>query len=128
MGVLAKIRDNIFGNGDEGEDVEEIVDPYTQDPTVYIEPNPVIYDIILIRPRTVDDMNYVVDQIVHEKNPVILDLIYMQNDSAESYQMAGAKIKMLRENYHAEAISISKTEDKNLILLTPSQINIIKKD
>ena len=35
-----------------------------------IIPEQPYYEIVLIRPRTIDDINYVVDQVIEEKNPV----------------------------------------------------------
>ena len=39
-----------------------------------IIPEQSFYEIVLIRPKTIDDINYVVDQVLEEKNPVLLDL------------------------------------------------------
>ena len=93
----------------------------------YIEPEQAFYEIILIRPRTSDDMDYVFDQIVEENNPVVIDLGFLENEGPESFQMAGEKIKILRKKHNAEAISICKGSEKNMIILTPSRIKIIKK-
>ena len=46
-----------------------------------IIPEQPYYEIVLIRPRTIDDINYVVDQVIEEKNPVILDLSFLICDS-----------------------------------------------
>jgi len=93
----------------------------------YIAPEQPFYEIILIRPRTVDDMDYVFDQIVEENNPVIIDLGFLENQGPDPFQMAGEKIKILRKEYKAEAISLCKGQEKNMIILTPSRVKIIKK-
>ncbi|KZX14896.1 hypothetical protein MBCUT_18670 [Methanobrevibacter cuticularis] len=94
----------------------------------YISPEQPFYEIILIRPKSMDDMGYVFDQIVEENNPVIVDLGYLENEGHDSYQMAGEKIKILREEHKAEAILLSKCNDKNMIIITPSRVKIIKKE
>ena len=112
---------------------EETREPVTNygedllDNDYYIEPEQAFYEIILIRPRTDDDMDYVFDQIVEENNPVIIDLGFLENEGPEAFQMAGEKIKILRKKHNAEAISICKGDEKNMIILTPSRIKIIKK-
>ena len=45
---------------------------------VSISPEQSFYEIMLIRPKTIDDINYVVDQVLEESNPVILDLSFFQ--------------------------------------------------
>ena len=93
----------------------------------YIEPVQAFYEIILIRPRTADDMDYVFDQIVEENNPVVIDLGFLENEGPESFQMATEKIKILRKKHNAEAISLCRGAEKNMIILTPSRIKLIKK-
>ena len=44
---------------------------------VSISPEQSFYEIMLIRPKTIDDINYVVDQVLEESNPVILDLSFL---------------------------------------------------
>lgn len=114
---------------------EETKEPVTSDYAedilendFYIAPEQPFYEIILIRPRTVDDMDYVFDQVVEENNPVIVDLAFLENEGPDPFQMAGEKIKILRKEYKAEAISLCKGPDKNMIILTPSRIKIIKKE
>jgi SepF-like predicted cell division protein (DUF552 family) len=97
-------------------------------PTSITPVNSFLYEIILIRPKTSDDVDYIYDQIVKDENPVIIDIKYLENEGPDSFQMVGDKIKVLRENHNAEAISLSKSENKNLILITPSKVKIIKKE
>lgn len=112
------------------EETREPVSDYAEDlleNDFYIAPEQPFYEIILIRPRTVDDMDYVFDQIVEENNPVIIDLGFLENEGPDPFQMAGEKIKILRKNHKAEAISLCKGHNKNMIILTPSRIKLIKK-
>jgi len=112
------------------EETREPVHDYAEDlleNDYYIAPEQPFYEIILIRPRTVDDMDYVFDQIVEENNPVIVDLGFLENEGLDLFQRAGEKIKILRKNHNAEAISLCKGLDKNMVILTPSRIKIIKK-
>jgi len=92
----------------------------------YIEP--VICEIILIRPQSMDDMDYVFDQIVEESNPVIVDLSYLEEEGIDTFQMAGEKIKTLRREYGAESILLCDGHDKNRIIVAPSRIKIVKKE
>ena len=82
-----------------------------------IIPEQSFYEIILIRPKTIDDINYVVDQIIEEKNPVILDLSFLERESAANFKLAGDKIKQMRARYGAQALLLARTEDKDLIIL-----------
>jgi SepF-like predicted cell division protein (DUF552 family) len=93
----------------------------------YIEPEQAFYEIILIRPRTADDMDYVYDQIVEENNPVVVDLAFLESEGEDSFQMAVEKIKMLRKKHNTESISLCQGTEKNMLILAPSRIKIIKK-
>lgn len=109
---------------------EHVTSDYAEDlleNDFYIAPEQPFYEIILIRPRTADDMDYVFDQIVEENNPVIVDLGFLENEGPDAFQMAGEKIRILRKEHKTEAISLCKGSEKNMIILTPSRINLIKK-
>ncbi|MCL2116522.1 MAG: cell division protein SepF [Methanobrevibacter sp.] len=93
-----------------------------------IEPEQPYYEIILIRPESMDDMDYVSDQIIEEKNPVIVDLSYFEEEGFDTFQMAGNKINILRQKHGAESILLSNTSDKNMIIISPPRINIVKKE
>lgn len=93
-----------------------------------ISPEQSFYEIILIKPKSMDDMDYVFDQIVEENNPVILDLSYLEKKGINEYRMAGERLKILREQHDAEAILLSQTDEKNLVIVTPSRVHLIKKD
>lgn len=92
-----------------------------------IIPEQPFYEIVLIRPRTIDDVNYVVDQVLEEKNPVILDLSFLENESPANFKLAGDKIKQMRARYGAQALLLSRTSEKNLIILAPKKVKLVKK-
>lgn len=92
-----------------------------------IIPEQSFYEIILIRPKTIDDINYVVDQVIEEKNPVILDLSFLERESAANFKFAGDKIKQMRTRYGAQALLLSRTEDKDLIIVSPKKVKVINK-
>ena len=64
-----------YGISDYGED-EFFEEEFTS-----ISPEQTFYEIVLIRPKSVDDMDYIFDQIVEENNPVILDLKFLEKQS-----------------------------------------------
>ncbi len=92
-----------------------------------IIPEQSFYEIVLIRPRTIDDINYVVDQILEQKNPVILDLSFLENESPANFKLAGEKIKQMRARYGAQALLLSRNSEKNLIILSPRKVKLINK-
>lgn len=92
-----------------------------------IVPEQPFYEIVLIRPRTIDDINYVVDQVLEEKNPVLLDLSFLENESPANFKLAGDKIKQMRARYGAQALLLSRSSEKNLIILSPKKVKLVKK-
>ena len=124
----AEYPQNGYANESEPTDVprpEPVYDYYDDD--YVITPEQSFYEIILIRPKTLDDINYVVDQITEERNPVILDLSFLEKESPANFKLAGDKIKQLRSRYGAQALLLSRTEDKNLIILSPKKVNLVNK-
>ncbi|MDD6047935.1 MAG: cell division protein SepF [Methanobrevibacter ruminantium] len=111
-----------YGISDYGED-EFFEEEFTS-----ISPEQTFYEIVLIRPKSVDDMDYIFDQIVEENNPVILDLKFLEKQSQKDFRQAGEILKILRHQYGAEAILLSQSEDKNLIIVTPSRVKLVRKD
>ena len=111
-----------YGISDYGED------EFFEDAFTTISPEQTFYEIVLIRPKSVDDMDYIFDQIVEENNPVILDLKFLEKQSEKDFRQAGEILKLLRHQYGAEAILLSQTEDKNLIIITPSRVKLVRKD
>lgn len=93
-----------------------------------ITPEQSFYEIVLIRPKSIDDVNYVVDQIIEEKNPVILDLAFLERESPANFRLAGEKIKQLRERYDAQALLLSRSEERNLIIISPNKVRLINKN
>lgn len=92
-----------------------------------ITPEQSFYEIVLIRPRTIDDINYVIDQVLEEKNPVILDLSFLERESPANFKLAGDKIKQMRTRFGVQALLLARTEDKDLILVAPSKVKVINK-
>ena len=92
-----------------------------------IIPEQSYYEIVLIRPKTIDDINYIVDQVIEEKNPVIVDLSFLEKESAPNFKLAGDKIKQMRARYGAQALLLSRSEEKNLIMISPKKVKVINK-
>ena len=92
-----------------------------------IVPEQSFYEIVLIRPKTIDDINYVVDQVIEEKNPVILDLSFLERESEPNFRLAGDKVKQMRLRYGAQALLLEHNEDKNLIIVSPKKVKVINK-
>jgi SepF-like predicted cell division protein (DUF552 family) len=111
-----------YGISDYGED------EFFEDEFTTISPEQTFYEIVLIRPKSVDDMDYIFDQIVEENNPVILDLKFLEKQSNRDFRQAGEILKLLRNQYGAEAILLSQTDDKNLIIVTPARVKLVRKD
>ena len=93
-----------------------------------ITPEQSYYEIVLIRPKSIDDVNYVIDQILEEKNPVILDLAFLERESPANFRLAGEKIKQLRQRYGAQALLLSRSEERNLIIISPKKVKLINKN
>lgn len=92
-----------------------------------ITPEQSFYEIVLIRPKTIDDINYVVDQVLEENNPVILDLSFLERESAANFKLAGEKIKQMRTRYGVQALLLARTDDKDLIIVSPKKVKVINK-
>ncbi len=92
-----------------------------------ITPEQSYYEIVLIRPKSIDDVNYVIDQVVEERNPVILDLSFLEKDSPANFKLAGEKIKQMRAKYGAQALLLARSEEKNLIIISPNKVRLINK-
>ena len=101
-------------------------DTYYEDYT--ISPDYTLYELILIRPKFLDDINYVVDKVLDNNNPVIVDLSFLQREDPENFRLAGEKVRKMRSDYGVESFLISKCDNRNMIIIAPSSIKIIKKD
>ncbi|WP_407374137.1 cell division protein SepF [Methanobrevibacter sp.] len=102
-----------------------VYDDYDDD--YVIIPEQSLYEIVLIRPKTIDDINYVVDQVIEENNPVILDLSFLERESATNFKIAGQKIKQMKERYGAQALLLARTDDKDLIIVSPKKVKVLNK-
>ena len=102
-----------------------IYDEYDDD--YVIIPDQSFYEIVLIRPKSIDDVNYVIDQILEEKNPVIIDLSFLERESPANFKLAGEKVRILREKYDTQALLLSQCDERNLIILSPKKVKLIKK-
>lgn len=92
-----------------------------------IIPEQSFYEIVLIRPKSLDDINYVVDQVIEEQNPVILDLSFLEKESPANFKLAGDKIKQMREKSGVQAVLLARNEEKNLIIVSPRKVKVINK-
>ena len=81
-----------------------------------IIPEQSFYEIVLIRPKTIE-----------EKNPVIVDLSFLEKESAPNFKLAGDKIKQMRAKYDVQALLLSRSEDKELIIISPKKVKVINK-
>lgn len=102
-------------------------DPVWDDDDFVIIPEQSFYEIILIRPKSIDDVNYVVDQVVGERNPVILDLSFLQKESPANYKLAGDKIKKMKAKHGVQALLLARSDEKCLIIVSPKKVKVINK-
>ena len=65
--------------------------------------------------------------LTEESNPVILDLSFLEKESPANFKLAGEKIKQMRSNYGAEALLLSRCNDKNLIIIAPKGVSLVRK-
>ena len=79
---------------DDGFDDSFLDDDFT------ISPEQSFYEIILIKPQSIDDMDYVFDQVVEENNPVILDLIHLEKQGVAEFRKAGEMHKLFCLHNH----------------------------
>lgn len=114
------------GNSYATEYYEDDIDDYEMDSDYLYYDDPT-YEIMLLRPKNIDDINYIIDQIIEEKNPVIVDLAFLQKESPANFKLATDKIKYMRSNFGAEAFLLTKTEDKHLFIITPDNVRVVKK-
>ncbi|KZX12027.1 cell division protein SepF [Methanobrevibacter filiformis] len=94
----------------------------------YITPEQSFYEILLFRPKIQDDIDYVVDQIVEEQNPVIVDIAYLEEYEEGTIQKVSDTLKILKEEYRTEVILLCKNEEKHMLLISPPRVKILKKE
>lgn len=90
-----------------------------------IVPEHSFYEIILMRAEGIHDIDDALSQIKEEKNPIILDMGYM-DDNPDEFKMVGEKLKNFRETVGGEAILLCKS-GKNVIIITPPEIKLVRK-
>jgi SepF-like predicted cell division protein (DUF552 family) len=96
-------------------------------PETIIVPEHSFYEIILMKAKNMDDIDYAINQISEEKNPIILDMSYLENELPEDFQIAGEKLNDLRKRIGVEVILLCKN-GKNVLIITPPEIKLIRKD
>lgn len=117
-----------FEERDINEEPRNIEDFHDEDEDYFITPEQFYYEVVLIKAMLMDDIDYVFDQVIEEKNPVILDLSYFEEENEDDLKNIGEKVKELREYHNAEAIILCKTVDKHILLITPERVKIKIKD
>lgn len=118
-------NNNLRSSYEPGYYEEDIGEYYDDDyPTYYDNSS---YEIMLLRPKNIDDINYIIDQIIEEKNPVIVDFAFLQKESPANFKLASDKINDMRKDFGVEAFLLANTEDKNLVIISPENVKITKK-
>ena len=121
MSFLNTLKENLGFRGQTPTYNDQDTESYT------IYPQQEYYEIILLRPRTLEDMDYIHDQIVEEENPVIMDLGLLHKQGRVTFKAAGERIKELRDKYECESILLSQDSGKYLFILSPKRVKIQKK-
>lgn len=137
---VSNLQNSLQNNSQSSESTQDPVENYNPNPMpqqsapfyddfdYVITPEQSYYEIVLIRPKSIDDVNYVVDQVLEEKNPVILDLSFLEKESPANFRLAGDKINKMRERYGAQALLLARSEQKNLIIISPKKVKLVKKN
>jgi len=113
--MLDIIKKNIGLEEDEEKEEQETI----------IVPEHSFYEIILMKAKNLDEFDFALNQIVEEKNPIIMDMSLLERESLEDFKIAGEKLKAFRINTGGEAILLSK--NGNIIIITPPEIKLIRK-
>jgi len=90
-----------------------------------IVPEHSFYEIILMKAQGIHDIDDALNQITEEKNPIIIDMGYI-DDNPDEFMMIGEKLKDFRENVGGEAILLCKS-GKNVVIITPPEIKLVRK-
>jgi len=56
-----------------------------------------------------------------------LDLSFLEKESAANFKLAGEKIKQMRERYGVQALLLARTEDKDLLIVSPKKVKVVNK-
>ena len=123
-GMMDLVKKNL------GLDEEDAYEEYVDEPVSPMDP-PIVpdhsfYEIILIKAEDLDDVNYAVDQLVLEKNPVVLDLTYLADNYPDEFAATTHRLKELRENIGIGVILIAE-EGRNTLLISPQEIKLVAK-
>ncbi|MGB9978481.1 cell division protein SepF [Methanobacterium sp.] len=113
--VMDYIKKNL---GLEEESAEE------EEKETIIVPEHSFYEIILMKAQGIPDIEDALKQITEEKNPIILDMGFIENNPEESKQV-GEKLKEFRDTVGGEAILLCK--QGNVVIITPPEIKLLKK-
>lgn len=122
MSFLNTLKENLGFKGQNSNYSDQSYDDYYT-----ISPQQEYYEIILMRPKTLEDMDYIHDQIVEENNPVIIDLAFIHKKGRIAFNAAGERIKELRDKYDCESILLSQDSGKYLFIISPNRVKIQKK-
>ena len=58
---------------------------------------------------------------------MMMYLSFLEKESPANFKLAGEKIKQMRSNYGAEALLLSRCNDKNLIIIAPKGVSLVRK-
>ena len=75
-----------------------------------------------------DDFTISPEQSFYEIILIKLDLIHLEKQGVAEFRKAGERLKVLREQYNAQAILLAQSSEKNLIIVTPSRVKLVRKD
>ncbi|MBM4241533.1 MAG: DUF552 domain-containing protein [Euryarchaeota archaeon] len=114
--VLDFIKKNIGLEEEKKEEEESIIIPEHS-----------LYEIILMKAKNMEDIEYALNQIIDEKNPIIIDMSYLEKKNPEDFKLAGEKLKNFRKDVGVEAILLCKN-GKNVIIITPPEIKLVRKE
>ena len=51
----------------------------------------------------------------------------MERESAPNFKLARDKINQMRFNYGAQVLLLARSEDKNLIIISPNKVTVLNK-
>jgi len=114
--VMDYIKKNL---GLEEERIEE------EEKETIIVPEHSFYEIILMKAQGIPDIEDALKQITEEKNPIILDMGFIE-DNPDEFKLVGQKLKDFRDTIGGEAILLCKN-GKSVVIITPPEIKLVRK-
>jgi SepF-like predicted cell division protein (DUF552 family) len=99
--------------------------PVEEEETIIV-PEHSLYEIVMMKAKTIEDIEFAINQIIDEKNPVILDVGHLEIDTHNDFKLVGEKLKEFREEFGGQAILLCKN-GKNVIIITPPEIKLVRK-